>query len=107
MPLTGVRHDLVQLRALNPHWSLGDLASVLCVSRERVRQLLAAEGLDTRRRTPKRIFAEALQAATEQAQAGESVAAEPKTASPAKPVADRESGNDSGEGEAITEPNSV
>lgn len=59
-PLTGVRSKLVRLRAQKPHWSLGDFALELGVSRERVRQILASEGLHTRRITPKSIFDAAL-----------------------------------------------
>lgn len=74
MPLTGVRHELRKLRVQNPHWSLGDFAAVLHVSRERVRQLLVAEGLDTRRRTPRRIMQEALDRVSEQGSASPAVA---------------------------------
>lgn len=60
MPLIGVRHKLIVLRKENPHWSLGDLGRNLGVTRERCRQLLNAEGLPTRRTTPKSIMQSAL-----------------------------------------------
>jgi hypothetical protein len=60
MRLIGIRHELRQMRLEKPQWSLGDFAQHFGVSRERVRQLLKAEGLPTRRQTPKRIFEQAL-----------------------------------------------
>lgn len=60
MPLVGVRSQVRQLRLANPHWSLGDLAQETGVTRERVRQLLLAEGLPTRRLTPRAVFDHAL-----------------------------------------------
>lgn len=61
LPLVGVRSRVRELRLKNPHWSLGDIALETGVSRERVRQLLEAEGLPTRRATPRRIFDAALE----------------------------------------------
>lgn len=60
MPLVGVRSALRVLRMEKPHWSLGDLAHELGVSRERVRQLLAAEGLRTKRLRAVDVFDDAL-----------------------------------------------
>ena len=56
MPLLGVRHKVRELRVTNPHWSLGDIALEVGVSRQRVHELLRAEGLPTRKATPRRIF---------------------------------------------------
>jgi hypothetical protein len=56
MPLIGKRDQVRQLRLTNPHWSLGDIAQETGISRERVRQLLEAEGLPTRRVTPRAVF---------------------------------------------------
>lgn len=61
MPLVGVRQKVRELRLANPHWSLGDISSCVHVSRERVRQLLKAEGLHTRRITPRAVFDAALE----------------------------------------------
>jgi hypothetical protein len=60
VPLVGVREQVRQLRLTNPHWSLGDIAQETGVTRERVRQLLEAEGLPTRRATPRSIIDAAL-----------------------------------------------
>jgi hypothetical protein len=62
MPLVGVRQQVRELRTANPHWSLADLAQATNppVTRERVRQLLVAEGLHTARVTPRRVFDAAL-----------------------------------------------
>ena len=62
MPLVGVRSALRVLRVEKPHWSLGDLAHELGVSRERVRQLLNAEGMRTKRLRPVDVIDDALQA---------------------------------------------
>lgn len=56
MPLVGKRADVRRLRLANPHWSLGDIASETGISRERVRQILEAEGLRTRRLTPRAVL---------------------------------------------------
>jgi hypothetical protein len=61
MPLVGQRENVRQLRLANPHWSLGDIAQETGISRERVRQLLEAEGLPTRRETPRTVIDRALE----------------------------------------------
>ena len=60
MPMIGVRDRLRVLRREKPHWSLGDLAHELGVTRERVRQLLKAEGLRTKRIRPVDVIDDAL-----------------------------------------------
>lgn len=58
MPLVGVRHQVRKLRLAHPNYSLGDIGS-LCkppVSRQRVSQLLKAEGLPTRKVRARDIF---------------------------------------------------
>jgi hypothetical protein len=65
MPLVGQREKVRQLRLTNPHWSLGDIAQETGISRERVRQLLDAEGLPTRRETPRAVIDRVLESMPE------------------------------------------
>lgn len=67
MQLSGERDRVRQLRLMHPHWSLADIAQETGITRQRVHQLLRAEGLPTRRVTPATIIDRVLESMPERA----------------------------------------
>ena len=97
MQLSGERDRVRQLRLANPHWSLADIAQETGITRQRVHQLLRAEGLPTRRVTPATVIGRALESMGERdsdSPANDSLQTEPSqitTETNQPPVPERDS----------------